>query len=84
MIDDASPDQAKQLFLRFYGREEEDIEGWERVDPQELDKMGARVESIVEQRMREGKRVSMAALQGLFIRNNAARAAEAIQELYPS
>jgi ATPases of the AAA+ class len=66
LIDDASPSQARTLFLRFYGGEA--IAG---AEGEELENLGRVLEEIVETKMTEGMRVSMAALQGLFIRNDA-------------
>lgn len=81
-IEDANPAQAKELFLRFYGKGEGGTVGWEQIEPGELDKMGGTIENIVSEQMSKGKRVSMAALQGHFIRNNAANAVGSAQGLF--
>jgi mitochondrial chaperone BCS1 len=81
LIDDASPHQAKILFTRFYGRDEETL-GWEDIDMQSLEAMGQEVECIVAEEMVRGRRVSMAALQGLFIRNNSKNAVQKLRTLF--
>ena len=69
LIDDASPVQAKDLFTRFYSGGE-DIVGSTLTDA-ELVEMGNQLEAIVASELKNGRRVSMAALQGLFIRSGA-------------
>lgn len=69
MIDDATPAQARTLFTRFYGGGE-DASGL-ALSNEEVNKLGRDLEVIVESELKEGRRVSMAALQGLFIRNGA-------------
>jgi chaperone BCS1 len=73
LFDDANPTQAKKLFTRFYGGEED--------MSLEVEKMGETLKEVVEAGGREGKRVSMAALQGLFIRNKAKEALQCSREL---
>jgi len=72
LIDDASPSQAKCLFTRFYDSEQ-------NVD---LETFGNELESVVDKEMKEGRRVSMAALQGTFIRNGPEEAVRAARELF--
>ena len=72
LIDDASPSQAKRLFTQFYDSEQ-------GVDPEVL---GDELRSMVDMEMKEGKRVSMAALQGTFIRNGPEEAVRAARELF--
>ena len=72
LIDDASPIQAKKLFTRFY---ETDDGG------DDLERMGESLQNIVQKGMADGRRVSMAALQGLFIRNGAKDALDKCTEL---
>jgi chaperone BCS1 len=72
LIDDASPCQAKRLFTSFYDSEQ-------NVD---LETLGGELESMVDREMKEGKRVSMAALQGTFIRNGPEEAVGAAKELF--
>ncbi|KAK7467262.1 Complex III assembly protein translocase and chaperone [Stygiomarasmius scandens] len=59
-IGDASPQQAYTLFTRFFGADSPDLD---------LEELGQTVRNLVEDEMKKGRRVSMAALQGLFIRN---------------
>lgn len=80
-IDDASPEQARRLFTRFYGYED-GSEGWENVSKDELRRMGSVVEEQVAQEMKGGRRVSMAALQGLFIRSTAREAVASLNTLF--
>jgi hypothetical protein len=72
LIDDASPAQARQLFTLFYR-----IEG----GMLEVEKMAETFERIMREEMEKGKRVSMAALQGLFIQNEAAIALAKCRDL---
>lgn len=72
IIDDASPSQAKRLFAGFYDSEQNaDLEAW-----------GDKLESIVDGEMKQGRRVSMAALQGTFIRNGPEGAVKAAKDLF--
>jgi mitochondrial chaperone BCS1 len=71
LFDDATPTQAKELFIRFYGGEEQDrrAEGSKLgVIDDSVEVLGRQLEAIVEDEMGAGRRVSMATLQGLFIR----------------
>ena len=72
LIDDASPSQAKRLFTRFYDSEQNT----------DLENLGVELESVVDREMKEGRRVSMAALQGTFIRNSPEEAVRATKELF--
>jgi len=72
LIDDASPSQAKCLFTRFYDSEQ-------NVD---LEMLGNKLENIVDREIKEGRRASMAALQGSFIRNGPEEAVRAAKELF--
>lgn len=81
LIDDASPEQARRLFTRFYGYED-GTEGWENLTKEELERMGCLVEEQVAHEMKEGRRVSMAALQGLFIRSTAREAVANLEALF--
>ncbi|TFK76326.1 hypothetical protein BDN72DRAFT_229648 [Pluteus cervinus] len=74
LIDDASPAQARTLFTRFY---EEDGLG-----RPELEKLATALEEIVVKEMALGRRISMATLQGLFIRNGAREAVDACRNLF--
>lgn len=82
LIDDANPAQAKRLFTRFYEHGEEGAQGWEVVEPAELERMAVKVEEIIAHQMQQGKRVSMAALQGLFIRSPARDAVANLEILF--
>lgn len=82
LIDDASPLQAKRLFLQFYGRGEEEPSGWENMEEGELNSTADRIQDIVEEEMRKGKRVSMAALQGLFIRTPAKEVVTGLETVF--
>lgn len=76
LVGDASPVQARTLFTRFYGDSES-------VTTQEaVERMGKQIEELTALEMREGRRISMAALQGMFIRNNAQDAVKALPELF--
>lgn len=77
LIDDATPEQARRLFLQFYGDSEE-------VGSKELVHMGEQVEEIVKDGLAMGQRTSMAALQGLFIRSGVSDAVGGIQPLLSS
>jgi chaperone BCS1 len=70
LVDNASPAQARRLFTRFYGGSE----GVACVSDDKVEKLGKELEEIMEGKIREGQAVSMAALQGLFIRNDAKHA----------
>ena len=71
-MDDATPSQAKRLFTRFYDSEH-------NVD---LEKLGDELERMVEGEMKDGRRVSMATLQGTFIRSGPESAVRAVKELF--
>lgn len=75
LIDDAIPSQAKDLYLRFYGGDEE-------VSENELHGLAEHLEQLVGEEMRIGRAVSMAALQGLFIRSSAREALRDCVDLF--
>ncbi|KAG1905860.1 BCS1 N terminal-domain-containing protein [Suillus fuscotomentosus] len=75
LVDNASPIQARTLFTRFYG-------GSESIRPELIERMGRQVEEFTVKEMSNGKEISMAALQGLFIRNNAQDAVKTLPELF--
>ncbi|KAG0699651.1 BCS1 N terminal-domain-containing protein [Suillus ampliporus] len=75
LVDDASPTQARTLFTRFYG-------GSESVHQEVVEHMGQQVEELTAKEIREGRRISMAALQGLFIRNNVQDVVRTLPELF--
>ena len=73
-VDDATAEQATVLFDRFYG---------EKDTPDTLIKeLSATLGNIVQEEMTNGRRVSMAALQGLFIRNEASDAVTISRNLF--
>ncbi len=78
LVDDAVPEQARTLFTNFYGNEQ--TEG-EDTSKNEVELLGGQVEEIVSDGMRVGRRISMAALQGMFIRHNAKDAVASTREL---
>ncbi|KAF8637345.1 hypothetical protein AX17_002845 [Amanita inopinata Kibby_2008] len=74
LIDDATPGQAKILFTRFYGGSETEMpEG-------EVQQLAEELSDTVHDEMQCGRRISMAALQGLFIRNNGRQAIDGSRE----
>ena len=72
IIDDASPTQAKRLFTGFYDSEQN----------VGLESLGGKLENMVDEEMKQGRRVSMAALQGTFIRNGPEGAVKAAKDLF--
>ncbi|KAF9469188.1 BCS1 N terminal-domain-containing protein [Collybia nuda] len=77
LIDDSSANQARVLFTRFYG-DSEDME-----EP-EVEELANILETIVIEETESGRKVSMAALQGLFIRSKAKDAIARCRELFVS
>ena len=77
LLDDATPEQARRLFLQFYG-------GSEEVGQEDLVRMGREVEEIVRDGRAKERRTSMAALQGLFIRSTVNDAVGGIRALFTS
>ncbi|KAJ3507933.1 hypothetical protein NLJ89_g6029 [Agrocybe chaxingu] len=78
LIDDATPEQARILFDRFYGGNDSagsNIAG-------EVEALSRKLGDIVQEEVRDGKRISMAALQGLFIRNEARDAVATCRDLF--
>lgn len=76
LIDDASPIQGRILFTQFYSGES--------ADGTELENLATTLEEIIIHEMKFERRISMAALQGLFIRNNAREAIANCRELFIS
>jgi len=82
-IGDASPNQARRLFCQFYSEPdvEEDLSAEYGAD---LDKLGDSIKSLVATKQAEGYIVSMASLQGHFIRHTKPKdAIEAMEEVFP-
>lgn len=73
-IDDATAEQATILFDRFYGEK-----GTQDSIVKEL---STTLGNIVKEEMANGRRVSMAALQGLFIRNEPGDAVTKCRDLF--
>jgi mitochondrial chaperone BCS1 len=75
-VDDADPEQARTLFANFYGNEkaEGDV-------PNEVEQLGVQLQEIVGDGIKTGRRISMAALQGTFIRHDAKDAVASTREL---
>ncbi|KAK1225387.1 Complex III assembly protein translocase and chaperone [Marasmius sp. AFHP31] len=70
-IGDATPDQAYTLFERFYGTDidfDAEEEGTAKIKDK-LEAQGQELREIIRKGEEKGGRISMAALQGLFIRN---------------
>ncbi|KAJ9095665.1 hypothetical protein QFC21_005537 [Naganishia friedmannii] len=110
LIDDAMPEQAERLFIKFYGGRtpaakqtaaaavtardgdaHEDVQGTPAQDTateetnlpeDEIRILGARVRDVVEEKMRRRQRVSMASLQGHFIRHAARESLGTLEELF--
>jgi len=74
-IDDASPVQATLLFTQFYG-------GSGDLADEEIQGLAMTLRKIFEEERRAGKRASMAALQGLFIRNGGKEAVAACRDIF--
>ncbi|KAF9075150.1 mitochondrial chaperone BCS1 [Rhodocollybia butyracea] len=85
-VGDATPNQAKKLFERFYVYGSGD---GDNVDPlrsiefthtqnrqSELELLAQTLHDLLEDNLKKGKSMSMAALQGLFIRNQGVNGAE--------
>ncbi|EPQ58714.1 hypothetical protein GLOTRDRAFT_126816 [Gloeophyllum trabeum ATCC 11539] len=80
LIDDASPAQARNLFTQFYGGD--DARQAAGVPDDELKGLGDMLEHKVAAEAKTGRRVSMAALQGLFIRAGPKEAIDRCTELF--
>lgn len=86
-LNDAQGEQAKRLFVKFYSPSTDDKqrtwrEDEEVLDIAEVERMGSDLESFIEREKQEGRRISMASLQGLFIRNGARETLGAVNELF--
>ena len=75
LLDDAVPEQAERLFKRFYGQ------GEDPVDEVVVEKLAGDLARIVDEEMGRGRRVSMAALQGHFIRHTPEESLIKLREL---
>ncbi|KAI6132141.1 mitochondrial chaperone BCS1 [Pisolithus croceorrhizus] len=65
----------ERIFTRFYG-------GSEDIPSEEVASLAQELGDLTENEMHNGRRVSMAALQGLFIRNSAKEAVESCRDLF--
>jgi chaperone BCS1 len=77
LVDNASPEQVRRLFTRFYGEGDTS-----NIDDQTVDQMGRELEQVVEEKTQKGQVISMAALQGHFIRNDAQHALSGCHDLF--
>jgi mitochondrial chaperone BCS1 len=75
LIDDATPEQARTIFSRFYG-------AGDAASDAEIERLGSNLETLVAENMLFGKRISMASLQGLFIQSSPAEAVEKSSTLF--
>ena len=75
LVDDAQPSQTRRLFTRFY-------QGEEGVSPEEIETLGSALEDTVRKALKDGRKVSMAALQGLFIRTGPREAVASCEQLF--
>ncbi|TRM62654.1 P-loop containing nucleoside triphosphate hydrolase protein [Schizophyllum amplum] len=75
LIDDATPEQARTLYTRFYGGDPE-----QGLSDVELDELATRLEGIVASEREGERRVSMASLQGLFIQCDARYAVQCCEQ----
>jgi chaperone BCS1 len=86
-LDDAEGEQAKRLFIKFYSPSSDEKERTWREDEEvlsieEVKRMGEELEVYLEQEKEMGRRISMASLQGLFIRNGARETLGSVKELF--
>ncbi|KIY36774.1 mitochondrial chaperone BCS1 [Cryptococcus gattii E566] len=89
LLDDAAGEQAKRLFVKFYGNSVNEDgtkgrvlrEGELLLDDEEVESLGNAVQRIVEDERAHGKVISMASLQGHFIRTGARESLDGIREL---
>lgn len=75
LVDDAHPYQVRRLFTRFY-------QGETGLSPDDVESLGSRLEMKVQKAQQDGRRVSMAALQGLFIRSGPSEAVQQCEQLF--
>lgn len=75
LVDDAHPSQVRRLFTRFY-------QGETGLSPDDVESLGSRLEMKVQKAQQDGRRVSMAALQGLFIRSGPLEAVQQCEQLF--
>jgi mitochondrial chaperone BCS1 len=78
LIDDASPSQARTFFTQFY----REGDGVARLGIDELEHIAIELEKVAKDELAKGKVVSMAALQGHFIRNEVGDVLPGFRELF--
>jgi chaperone BCS1 len=89
-LDDAQGEQAKRLFVKFYSPSRSDDKDKERtwredeevLSIEEVQEMGQQLQLYIETEQAKGRRISMASLQGLFIRNGARETLSAVKGLF--
>jgi chaperone BCS1 len=93
LLDEAEGEQAQRMYMKFYGRSVSDLNSGsdgngsrsedvrDQPSQDELAELGRRVGKTVNERRRENKTVSMASLQGLFIRSGPREAVDAVGDL---
>jgi mitochondrial chaperone BCS1 len=76
LVGDADAEQARMLFTNFYrnGQAEDGVLN-------EVEQLGMQLQEVVGNGIKTGRRVSMAALQGTFIRHDAKDAVASTKEL---
>lgn len=91
-IGNAVPEQARRLFARFYGKDEDKLEDivLESASGRPVPPCGASAASLgqaledrLEVEANKGRETSMASLQGHFIRYSAKEALARIDEIFP-
>ncbi|KAG7447969.1 mitochondrial chaperone BCS1 [Guyanagaster necrorhizus] len=75
LLDHAVPDQAYSLFISFYG-------GDSLVSKETLEAIGTNLKNLVSEEMDVGRRISMAELQGLFIRTDVQQVMKACEDIF--
>jgi len=76
LVDDAVPEQARTLFTNFYENGRVNDDASDQVEP-----LAEQVKEIVGDGIKDGRRISMAALQGTFIRHEAKDVVTSMREL---
>ncbi|KAF8578201.1 mitochondrial chaperone BCS1 [Ramaria rubella] len=82
LLDDASPEQAKRLFMQFYS--DADLTNGVLRGETQLQDVASELEAIVKQELDQSRRISMATLQGIFIRNGPVDAVRLCREAFIS
>ncbi|KAF8512890.1 BCS1 N terminal-domain-containing protein [Gautieria morchelliformis] len=81
LLDDASPAQAKRLFLQFYS-DVERSDGIRGHLQTEVLNAADGLESLIKAGLSQNRRISMASLQGIFIRNGPTEAIQMCRETF--